>query len=80
MASKKKSSGGRSKGPRIKIMLQSTGTLQDGRPTKYCYYTYKNTRNTTDKMEIKKFDPKAWNEATEKFGMYTIFKEKKVPK
>jgi large subunit ribosomal protein L33 len=23
----------------------------------YCYYTQKNKRNTTDKIEIKKYDP-----------------------
>ena len=78
MVAKKKSS--RSKTPRIKILLQSTGTNKLGKPTKYCYYTYKNTRNTTDKMEINKFDPKAWNPTTEKFGMVVAFKEKKVPK
>jgi len=78
MAQAKKSS--RSKTPRIKIMLVSTGTNQLGKPTKYCYYTYKNTRNTTEKMVIKKYDPKAWNAETSKFGMYCDFKEKKVPK
>lgn len=78
MVAKKKSS--RSKTPRVKIMLQSTGTNQLGKPTKYCYYTYKNTRNTTEKMEINKFDPKAWNPETKKFGMVVAFKEKKVPK
>ena len=79
MASKKKSSS-RGKTPRIKIMLVSTGKTKAGKATKYPYYTYKNTRNTTDKMEIMKFDPRAWNEATQKCGMYTKFKEKKIPK
>lgn len=80
MASKKGASSSRGKTPRIKIMLVSTGTNKLGLPTKYCYYKYKNTRNTPDKMEIKKFDPKAWNEERQAFGMYVIFKEKKVPK
>lgn len=80
MAATKKKGGSRSKGPRVKIMLQSTGNNKLGKPTKYCYYTYKNTRNTTEKLNIKKFDPRAWNEELQKFGMYVIFKEKKVPK
>lgn len=25
--------------------------------SEYCYYTQKNRRNTTDKLEIKKYDP-----------------------
>ena len=75
-----KSGGSRSKGPRIKVMLLSTGKNKLGKPTKFCYYTYKNTRNTTEKMNIKKFDPRAWNPELEKFGMYCVFKEKKVPK
>ncbi len=67
-------------GPRIKIMLLSTGKSKKGKPTGYFYTTYKNTRNTTDKLNIKKFDPRAWNEATGKLGMIVIFKEKKIPK
>ena len=78
MAQRKKSS--RGKTPRIKVMMVSTGTNQLGKPTKYCYFMYKNTRNTTDKMEMNKFDPKAWNTETKKFGKVVLFKEKKVPK
>lgn len=80
MASKKQKSSSRSKTPRVKIMLVSTGTNKLGKPTKYAYYKYKNTRNTVEKIAIKKFDPKAWDEEKSKFGMYTTFKEKKVPK
>jgi len=67
-------------GPRIKIMLISTGKNKDGNPTKYFYTTHKNTRNTTDKIKIRKFDPRAWNKDTGKFGMHVAFKEKKIPK
>ena len=67
-------------GPRIKIMLASTGKTKEGKRTGYFYTTYKNTRNTTDKLNIKKFDPRAWNEATGKHGMIVAFKEKKIPK
>lgn len=68
------------KGPREKIMLQSTGKTEDGNPTKYSYTTYKNKRNTPDKMELRKFDPRAWDATKGKLGMYCAFKEKKVPK
>lgn len=67
-------------GPRIKIMLLSTGKTKAGRSTGYFYTTYKNTRNTADKLNIRKFDPRAWDKATEKCGMYVAFKEKKIPK
>jgi large subunit ribosomal protein L33 len=66
--------------PREKIMLLSTGTTQAGVPTGYFYTTYKNKRNTTDKLQLKKFDPRAWDEKTSKLGIYVIFKEKKIPK
>lgn len=67
-------------GPRIKIMLLSTGKTKEGKATGYFYTTYKNTRNTTEKLNIKKFDPRAWNEKAGKLGMMVVFKEKKVPK
>ena len=70
----------KSKGPREKIMLQSTGTNEKGELTKYSYTTYKNKRNTPSKIEIKKFDPRAYNTATQKYGMQVVFKEKKIPK
>jgi len=65
---------------RIKIMLISTGKTLAGKPTKYFYTTYKNPRNTTEKLNILKFDPRAWNEAAGKLGMQVLFKEKKIPK
>lgn len=67
-------------GPRIKIMLLSTGKTKEGKSTGYFYTTYKNTRNSQEKLAIKKFDPRAWNEATGKLGMMVVFKEKKIPK
>lgn len=66
--------------PREKIMLLSTGKTQDDKPTGTFYTTYKNKRNTTDKLAIKKFDPRAWNPQTNKYGMHVVFKEKKIPK
>lgn len=66
--------------PREKIMLLSTGKTQKGKPTGYFYTTHKNKRNTTEKLQIKKFDPRAWNPDTKQCGMYVPFKEKKIPK
>ncbi len=68
------------KGVRIKIQLRSTGKKKNGKETGYFYTTYKNTQNTTDKLELKKYDPRAWNPTTQRYGMYVAFKEKKIPK
>ena len=35
---------------RLLIRLQST-------ESKHCYFTHKNKRNTTDKLELRKYDP-----------------------
>ncbi len=51
-------------GPRIKILLRSTAG------TGYAYATNKNRRNTTEKLELKKFDPIA--------RKVVIFKEEKI--
>ena len=39
------------KGPRVVVKLESSAG------TGHCYYTQKNTRNTTEKMTLKKYDP-----------------------
>lgn len=39
------------KGPRATTKLKSTAG------TGYTYYTTKNSRNTTDKLKLKKYDP-----------------------
>jgi large subunit ribosomal protein L33 len=41
------------KGPRATTKLKSSAG------TGYCYYTSKNSRNTTDKLKISKYDPVA---------------------
>ena len=65
---------------REKVMLLSTGKTKEGEDTGYFYTTEKNKSNTTDKLELKKFDPRAWNQATGRYGMVVVFKEKKIPK
>jgi large subunit ribosomal protein L33 len=39
------------KGPRATVKLESSAG------TGHCYYTQKNSRNTTDKLKLKKYDP-----------------------
>lgn len=68
------------KGPRIKIMLLSTGKNQKGVDTGYFYTTYVNPRNTTEKLELHKYDPRAYNAKTGRPGMKVLFKQKKIPK
>lgn len=62
------------------IMLESTGLNKKGKPTKYYYTTRKNKRNTTEKLELMKYDPNAWDVKNSKLGMRVKFKEKKLPK
>ena len=61
-------------------MLLSTGTTEKGHDTGYFYTTYVNPRNTTEKLELKKFDPRAYNPKTGRLGMVVVFKQKKIPK
>jgi large subunit ribosomal protein L33 len=41
------------KGPRGTVKMVSTAG------TEYTYYTSKNSRNTTEKLKLRKYDPKA---------------------
>lgn len=63
---------------RIIIKLASTGLKENGEKTGYFKTTTKNKSNTPGKIEIKKFDPRAFNKETGKKGMYVTFKEEKV--
>jgi large subunit ribosomal protein L33 len=53
MASKKKSK--RKQGPRIKIIMECTEASKEGAPPSR-YSTYKNRRNTTSRLELKKYN------------------------
>ena len=66
------------KGGAEKVRMESTGTMKDGRPTGFRYYK-KRTRNLTEKMSFRKYDPCAWNPETGKCGMHVDFVEKKMP-
>jgi len=68
-------------GPREKIQLRSTGTSKSGKPTGYYKTTVVNKRNMAEKkLDLMKFDPRAWNKETGKPGMKVLFKQKKLPK
>lgn len=49
-------------GARVQVQLRST-------ESHFCYFTVKNKRNTTDRLELKKYDPVV--------RRHVIFKEKK---
>ena len=60
------------------IRLVSTGLTKAGKKTGYFYTTCKNKRNSPEKLLIRKFDPRAWNAATNRNGMMVDFKEDKI--
>ena len=63
---------------REKIKLVSTGKTKAGKSTGYYYTTTKNKRTVTDKIQLQKFDPRAYNPETDKTGMKVVFKEAKI--
>ena len=63
---------------REKIKLVSTGKTEKGTKTGTYYTTTKNKRNVTEKLEMKKFDRRAFNPETKKTGMHVLFKESKI--
>lgn len=67
------------KGINIKVRMVSTGTNEKGNPTGYTYYTKKNPRTQTEKLRLKKYDPRAVHPETGKRGSHVVFEEKKMP-
>lgn len=63
---------------REKIKLVSPGKNKAGKPTKTYYTTVKNKRQTTEKLALKKYDPKAYDPKTGKTGLHLVFKEDKI--
>lgn len=60
------------KGAVQKRMLKSTAD------TGYAYYVKVNTKTQTEKMVVRKFDPKAIHPETGKPGCHVDFKEEKI--
>jgi large subunit ribosomal protein L33 len=63
---------------REKIKLVSTGKTKAGKVTGTFYTTTKNKKTADKKLELKKFDPRAFNVETGKAGMHVLFKEDKI--
>ncbi len=66
-------------GAREKVQLRSTGTNSKGKPTGY-FKTLTVNKRAEKKLELMKFDPRAYNPETKKTGMRVIFKQKKISK
>lgn len=66
------------KGIATKVRLLSTGKTAEGDATGYTYYVKKG-KNATEKLSLKKFDPRAVNAETGKTGAHVKFEEKKLP-
>ena len=64
---------------REKVQLRSTGTKKDGKSTGSFRTTLVNKRKEA-KLELKMYDPRAYNPETGKVGMHVIYKQKKLPK
>jgi len=65
---------------REKIRLVSTAKNKNGKATGTFRTTTKNKRSEggREKLNIKKFDPRAYNAETGKSGMHVVFKEEKI--
>lgn len=66
-------------GLREKVQLRSTGTNKKGKPTGY-FKTLTVNKRAEEKLELMKYDPRAYNTTTEKLGMRVLFKQKKIAK
>lgn len=63
---------------RDKIKMLSTGKTKAGKPTGTFRTTTKNKKKTTEKLKMKHFDSRAYNESTGKNGMHVLFEETKI--
>lgn len=62
--------------PRDKIKLVSKGKTKDGKPTR-TFYTTTKTKGA-EKLKLNKFDPRAYDEKTDKTGVHVLFEEDKI--
>lgn len=70
---------------RIKIRMNSTGLNEKGKPTGYFKTTTKRTKvapggKKVEKLELKMYDPRAFDPKTGKCGKHVVFKEGKIKK
>jgi ribosomal protein L33 len=59
------------------IRMKSTGKNQKGKPTGY-FLTTSKSESDADKLKLKKYDPRAWNEKAGRNGMHVLFEEDKI--
>lgn len=69
-------------GDRVKVKLVSTGKKENGENTGFYTTTTVSVKPKRgvkpEKLEIKRFDPRAYNKETGKIGMHVIFKQDKI--
>lgn len=63
---------------RDKIKMLSTGKTKDGKPTGTFRTTTKNKKKTTEKLKMRCYDPRAYNEKTGRNGKHVLFEETKI--
>lgn len=63
---------------RDKIKMLSTGKTKVGKTTGTFRTTTKNKKKTTEKLKMKHYDPRAYNEKTGRPGMHVLFEETKI--
>lgn len=63
---------------REKIKMLSTGKTKGGKPTGTFRTTTKNKKKTTEKLKLKYYDPRAYNDKTGKNGKHVLFEETKL--
>lgn len=66
-------------GAREKVQLRSTGKNKKGKETGY-FKTLMVNKRAEKKLELMKYDPRAYNPETGKIGMRVLFKQKKISK
>ena len=66
-------------GVREKVQLRSTGKNKAGKETGY-FKTLTVNKRAEKKLELMKYDPRAFNPETGKVGMRVLFKQKKISK
>ena len=69
-------------GDRVKIKLVSTGAKENGERTGFYRTTTVSVKPKKgvkpEKLEVKRFDPRAFNKETGKPGMHVLFKQDKI--
>ena len=60
------------------IRMNSTGKTKKGKSTGTFYTTKKDKRTHPEKMKMKRYDRRAYDEKTDKCGVHVVFEEGKI--